>query len=339
MTNVTASVLTTQPRRPAVAAPLIADPRPAATDRRSPSCRVRRARRAVRRRARASRRSCTRPAGRSASSNLPSSAGIVKYGLSSTRIVALIASGCGSTPSRCRPWEHLRCGSGPWVAAAGRTSPRPTARTRCGRSDRRWGSHRRSARDREHVRHECFVSPAGARLRRRQRAAERRRPSGRRRRCGFPGSRRIVGADRARRIRGRRQRAPWICGVSLTWPAMRRLSRLGLPGAAHEQGRERETRWTRKERATWTSLILRRRSGCAAARPSALLRGCAPGRMHRAAHFGGSSARSGSLRAGRMNVLMPWRRAASAFSRMPPTGSTRPLNVISPVIATSSRTV
>ena len=37
-----------------------------------------------------------------------------------------------------------------------------------------------------------------------------------------------------------------------------------------------------------------------------------------------------------MNVLMPWRRAASAFSRMPPTGSTRPLSVISPVIATSS---
>ena len=32
------------------------------------------------------------------------------------------------------------------------------------------------------------------------------------------------------------------------------------------------------------------------------------------------------------------RRAASAFSRIPPTGRTRPLNVISPVIATSSFT-
>ena len=53
---------------------------------------------------------------------------------------------------------------------------------------------------------------------------------------------------------------------------------------------------------------------------------------------GGSSARSGSLRAGRMNFLIPCRRAASTFSRMPPTGSTRPLSVISPVIATSSRT-
>ena len=39
-----------------------------------------------------------------------------------------------------------------------------------------------------------------------------------------------------------------------------------------------------------------------------------------------------------MTVLMPWRRAASAFSRMPPTGSTRPESVISPVIATSDRT-
>ena len=41
---------------------------------------------------------------------------------------------------------------------------------------------------------------------------------------------------------------------------------------------------------------------------------------------------------GRMTVLMPWRRAASAFSRMPPTGSTSPESVISPVIATSGRT-
>ena len=35
---------------------------------------------------------------------------------------------------------------------------------------------------------------------------------------------------------------------------------------------------------------------------------------------------------------MPSRRAASAFSLMPPTGSTSPVSVISPVIATSSRT-
>ena len=34
----------------------------------------------------------------------------------------------------------------------------------------------------------------------------------------------------------------------------------------------------------------------------------------------------------------PWRRAARAFSRMPPTGSTRPDSVISPVIATSGST-
>ena len=34
----------------------------------------------------------------------------------------------------------------------------------------------------------------------------------------------------------------------------------------------------------------------------------------------------------------PWRRAARAFSRMPPTGRTRPDSVISPVIATSGST-
>ena len=39
-----------------------------------------------------------------------------------------------------------------------------------------------------------------------------------------------------------------------------------------------------------------------------------------------------------MMVRMPMRRAASIFSRMPPTGSTSPDNVISPVIATSERT-
>ena len=53
---------------------------------------------------------------------------------------------------------------------------------------------------------------------------------------------------------------------------------------------------------------------------------------------GGMSTRSGSFNAGRITVLMPRRRAARAFSRMPPTGSTSPLSVISPVIATSSRT-
>src|SRR5439155_13685622 len=52
----------------------------------------------------------------------------------------------------------------------------------------------------------------------------------------------------------------------------------------------------------------------------------------------GSSASSGSLRAGRMKCLMPYRRAASAFSRMPPTGSTSRLSVISAVIATAFRT-
>ena len=35
---------------------------------------------------------------------------------------------------------------------------------------------------------------------------------------------------------------------------------------------------------------------------------------------------------------MPWRRAASTFSFTPPTGSTRPESVISPVIAMSPRT-
>ena len=35
---------------------------------------------------------------------------------------------------------------------------------------------------------------------------------------------------------------------------------------------------------------------------------------------------------------MPTRRAASTFSLMPPTGSTRPESVISPVIAMSPRT-
>src|SRR4029077_235998 len=41
---------------------------------------------------------------------------------------------------------------------------------------------------------------------------------------------------------------------------------------------------------------------------------------------------------GRITSLMPRRRAASTFSLMPPTGSTRPDNVISPVISTSLRT-
>ena len=40
---------------------------------------------------------------------------------------------------------------------------------------------------------------------------------------------------------------------------------------------------------------------------------------------------------GRMTSVMPWRRAASTFSLMPPTGRTRPESVISPVIARSPR--
>ena len=51
----------------------------------------------------------------------------------------------------------------------------------------------------------------------------------------------------------------------------------------------------------------------------------------------GTSARSFWLRLGRMNVLMPARCAASTFSRMPPTGRTRPRRVISPVMGTSRR--
>ncbi len=47
------------------------------------------------------------------------------------------------------------------------------------------------------------------------------------------------------------------------------------------------------------------------------------------------SSRSRSLRRGRMMVLIPARRAASTFSLMPPTGSTLPRSVISPVIARS----
>src|SRR4051812_10733897 len=52
----------------------------------------------------------------------------------------------------------------------------------------------------------------------------------------------------------------------------------------------------------------------------------------------GSSTRSCVLPCGSTTVLIPWRRAAIDFSRMPPTGSTRPESVISPVIATSDRT-
>ena len=55
-------------------------------------------------------------------------------------------------------------------------------------------------------------------------------------------------------------------------------------------------------------------------------------------HFGRQLGQIRLVARRQMNVLMPCRRAASAFSRMPPTGSTSPLNVISPVIATSSRT-
>src|SRR6266851_3333624 len=44
------------------------------------------------------------------------------------------------------------------------------------------------------------------------------------------------------------------------------------------------------------------------------------------------------LRSGRTTRLMPARWAARTFSLMPPTGSTVPRSVISPVIATSPRT-
>ena len=45
-----------------------------------------------------------------------------------------------------------------------------------------------------------------------------------------------------------------------------------------------------------------------------------------------------SLSAGAITVRMPLRWAASAFSFSPPIGSTWPVSVISPVIATSERT-
>ena len=45
------------------------------------------------------------------------------------------------------------------------------------------------------------------------------------------------------------------------------------------------------------------------------------------------------LRAGSITVRMPARCAATVFSLMPPTGSTSPRRLISPVIATSLRTV
>ena len=45
------------------------------------------------------------------------------------------------------------------------------------------------------------------------------------------------------------------------------------------------------------------------------------------------------LRAGRVTALSPARAAATTFSLMPPTGSTKPRRLISPVIAVSLRTV
>src|SRR5208337_2370168 len=50
---------------------------------------------------------------------------------------------------------------------------------------------------------------------------------------------------------------------------------------------------------------------------------------------GGSSTRSFSLCRGMSNVRIPARRAARILSRTPPTGSTRPVSVTSPVIASS----
>ena len=52
----------------------------------------------------------------------------------------------------------------------------------------------------------------------------------------------------------------------------------------------------------------------------------------------GRSSTSIMFCSGSTNVVTPMRRAASDFSRMPPTGSTSPDSVISPVIATSART-
>jgi pyrroloquinoline quinone biosynthesis protein E len=50
----------------------------------------------------------------------------------------------------------------------------------------------------------------------------------------------------------------------------------------------------------------------------------------------GMSSRSRRLRAGRITVRMPAREAATHFSLMPPTGSTTPRRLISPVMATSA---
>ena len=63
-------------------------------------------------------------------------------------------------------------------------------------------------------------------------------------------------------------------------------------------------------------------SMCAAKTNSSSLRACS-----------GTSTRSFSLRSGMMIRLMPARCAARTFSLMPPTGSTRPRSVTSPVIA------
>src|SRR6266516_7595801 len=52
----------------------------------------------------------------------------------------------------------------------------------------------------------------------------------------------------------------------------------------------------------------------------------------------GTSAQSLRFGSGIMTCLIPARLAASTFSLMPPTGSTRPRKLISPVIATSERT-
>mmetsp|Transcript_26841 Transcript_26841/g.71984 ORF Transcript_26841/g.71984 Transcript_26841/m.71984 type:complete len:278 (-) Transcript_26841:1239-2072(-) len=58
-----------------------------------------------------------------------------------------------------------------------------------------------------------------------------------------------------------------------------------------------------------------------------------------ASTLGGSSCRSFSFLAGMITSRMPARCAATTFSLMPPTGSTLPRRVTSPVMATSDRTV
>ena len=114
-------------------------------------------------------------------------------------------------------------------------------------------------------------------------------------------------------------------------------------------------------RATWSDLPAAgrrdRRRFAAGARPSRRVRGRACGRAGAGARpraprpivetnrnsrswrrCSGISSMSCSLSAGAITQRIPLRWAASAFSLSPPIGSTWPVSVISPVIATSART-